>query len=296
MHPALGTSLALFSAACFGTIAIFGKLAFKAGLRVDQLLALRYGIAALILTAMVILAGNIRALLRPRTALNILLGMSYGGQALLFFAALRSVPASLAELTLFLYPALVLLGAWAFLDHRRPGTRQLVAVGASFLGIGLLIGSVAWRITPDFGFALLAPVLYAAYLMIVQPATRHQPTLVTSTSITVGAGILWVLIAGVGGHLTLPTGQLAWLSLGGLVAFPSLLGVPALMGAIRHLGSGRVALLGTVEPVVTLFFAVILLREALSPVQVLGAVVVLASVLLVTWVPNPGMTVAEIHG
>ena len=291
---ALGVSLAVLSGASFGTIAIFAKLAYRAGLQVDQLLALRYGFAAVVLLSFAFLTGRTRMLLRPRAVLLMLLGLSYGAQALVFFAALRSVPASVTELILFTYPALVLLGAWRFLHHR-PMARQIAAIGGSFLGIGLLIGAAEWRFSPDLAFAILAPLLYAAYLLIAEPATRGQSPAVTSSLVTLGAGILWLIVAGLRGHLTLPVGLLAWVSLGGLVALPSLVGVPSLMGAIRYLGSSRVAVLGTVEPVVTVVCAVIFLGETLSVRQGIGAAIVLTSLLLVSWVPKAGAHVVRAH-
>jgi drug/metabolite transporter (DMT)-like permease len=276
--------LALLSGASFGTIAVFAKLAYQAGLQVDQLLALRYSLAAVLLISISVAIGHWRHLTNARSLLLALLGLTYGAQALFFFVALQSAPASIVELVFFLYPALVAIGAWRFLAYR-PGRRQTVAIVASFIGITLIVGTVRWRWSIGLAFALCTPILYAAYLLVAEPMTRGKPAAITGTWITIGAAVEWVLIAGLRGHLTAPTTGQGWLAVGGLVAVPSLAGIPFLMGALRRIGSSRVAVLGTVEPVVTVVSAVIVLGESLSLLQVIGAAIVLACALLVSWDP-----------
>lgn len=59
---------------------------------------------------------------------------------------------------------------------------------------------------------------------------------------------------------------------------PSLL----LAEAIKRIGAGRVAMIGSAGPVITIYLGVALLGEPATAMQLLGAGLVLAGVLLVT--------------
>jgi len=52
--------------------------------------------------------------------------------------------------------------------------------------------------------------------------------------------------------------------------------------AIRHIGAAKSVLIGTLGPVLTIFFGWWLLDEPLSAVQLAGTMLVLCGVLLVT--------------
>src|SRR6185295_17830054 len=110
----MGPLLCLLSAACFGAMAIFGKLAYDADVEVGDLLFVRFGLAAAILLAVAAARGVLRGL--PRRALLAGLAMGaigYAAQSGLFFGALERMDASLLALILYVYPALVLIGAVA---------------------------------------------------------------------------------------------------------------------------------------------------------------------------------------
>ena len=53
------------------------------------------------------------------------------------------------------------------------------------------------------------------------------------------------------------------------------------LAAIRRLGPSRAATLSTVEPLLTVIFAAIVLGERLDPVQLAGGVIILIGVLIV---------------
>ena len=76
-------------------------------------------------------------------------------------------------------------------------------------------------------------------------------------------------------------GAIAYVCLGFLAAFL------AMIGAVRHAGALRTALVFNVEPVVAIVSAVLLLGESLSGGQVLGVVLVFAALTLATLTERP---------
>jgi len=268
------------AAAMFGTLPILAKLGYAAGMTVEQLLAPRFLIAGLAMTVVALIAGQGSLRMRRRSLLA-LFGMGvfgYGGQTLMFFTALTTLPASLVELIQFVYPALVVVGAWAIYG-RAISIRRLWALLASFTGITLLVGGVRLQISLDLIFAFAVPVAYTIYLLVGEHVMRETPALAAGAVMNTGAAAFWVAILASRGHLIVPPNLAAWLVLGGLAIGPSMVAIPLLLSSLSRIGSDRVALLSTVEPVITVGLAFSFLGERFSSLQALGAVFVLGSIL-----------------
>jgi drug/metabolite transporter (DMT)-like permease len=76
----MGPLLCLLSAAGFGAMAIFGKLAYAAGVEVGDLLLVRFALAAALLLAVAAVTGALRGL--PRRSVLAGLGMGAIGYAI----------------------------------------------------------------------------------------------------------------------------------------------------------------------------------------------------------------------
>ena len=106
----VGPALCLLSAACFGAMGVFGKLAYDAGVSSGALLLLRFVFAAALLGALLAVRPQLRAggsaeaspsgpggLTRRLVLTGLALGaVGYASQASLYFAALERIDASLA--------------------------------------------------------------------------------------------------------------------------------------------------------------------------------------------------------
>src|SRR4051794_11530617 len=105
-----GALLCAASAVGFGAMAVFGKLAFEAGVTVVTLLTVRFTLSAAVLAPLS--ARSWRALPRTRVLQALALGAcGYAAQSALYFLALQRADAGLVALLLYTFPALVTLGA-----------------------------------------------------------------------------------------------------------------------------------------------------------------------------------------
>src|SRR5919106_1466405 len=122
-----GTLMCLGSGAAFGTMAIFGKLAYGEGATVGTLLAVRFALAAAVFWALVLAGGampEVRALRGRDVAVGLALGAcGYSLQAGCYFAALERIDASLLSLLLYTFPAIVAVAAVALGRERLSGRR-----------------------------------------------------------------------------------------------------------------------------------------------------------------------------
>src|SRR5512134_3910687 len=135
MKHLTGILLIAVSAASFGTLAIFGRFLYADGLDTFTMLFLRFGIAALLMT--IILIARKEKLPRGKILLQ-LIGMGalgYVGQSFSYLTAIRYASAGLVALLLYLYPAFVALLSGLFLKERftplKLGALLLATTGAA---------------------------------------------------------------------------------------------------------------------------------------------------------------------
>jgi drug/metabolite transporter (DMT)-like permease len=276
-----GTLLVLASAVAFGTLAIIAKLGYAAGLVPAQLLSFRFMLGAAGMLVVSLAVGQNPFRLPPRRILALLAmgGAGYFGQSTTFFFALDRLPASLTELILYTYPAMVVAAGW--LVFRQPVPRlQVVALVGTFAGVVLLVGGVTLVFGPALLLAIASPVLFTIYILVGARVMAGVPGVAAGTLSIVGTAISWTLVALFTGHLKLPVGGAQWAAVVAIAVIPTMFAISAFLAAMPRIGAARTALLSTVEPVVTVVLAFALLGDRFGPAQVLGAVLVLGSVVL----------------
>lgn len=290
-----GLLLATVASVAYGLVAIFAKLAYEAGATTGQTLTWRF-ISA---TALLILVLGIRGTRLTVTGGQLvrLFGLGavgYFGQALTYFLALRFMPASLTALLLSLTPIVVAVMAWVI--WRDPWTSaKLGALGLSITGGVLIIGSPAsaldWR-----GVALAAccALLYATYLLIgnhfIGSVSRPVATIYIMGSATLAFIVYAAFTGGVWPIVDLD-GWVAFFAMG-LCTTVAMLGFFA---GLQRLGPTPAAIVGTLEPAVTVVAAALILGELIGPLQVVGGVAVLGAVLILNLGASPARVPSRVR-
>jgi drug/metabolite transporter (DMT)-like permease len=272
----------LISATAFGTNAILAKLAYRAGLGTAQTLAFRFLIAAVGMWGLALILGQnpLRFPLRKVIALFGLGAIVYTGQSLTYFTALQTLPASLCVLIVYIYPSLVVIAGWLFLRRLVSG-RHVLALAASFIGLVLLVGGAQLQIASGLVFAIAAPVIYTAYILLSENVMSSVPAVGASAVIMTGAGIAFAVIARLQGGLALPASRDAWLTVLALALVPTMIAISTFLAGLPRVGAARASLISTWEPVVTVLLAVVLFGDTFSAVQAVGGVLILGAVITV---------------
>src|SRR3954454_14382764 len=163
-----GTVMCLASGAAFGTMAIFGKLAYGAGATAGTLLTGRFVLAALIFWCLVPLR-EVRALPRRDIVAGLGLGAcGYALQAGCYFTALERIDASLLSLLLYTFPAMVAVAA-VLLRRERLDPRRATALGLASGGLVLVLatGRAGGGLDPvGAALGLGAAVIYTTYILL----------------------------------------------------------------------------------------------------------------------------------
>lgn len=275
-------SLMVLAAGClFGLLPILGKEAYSDGLSTGQLLTFRFALATVVIFLIARVRGERWPDVSGATVIKLVaLGaFGYFGASVMFFAALQSLPASFCELLQFVYPALVALEVWIFLG-RPIAYRHFVALAASIVGAGLLVGAVTIKFDWALTLAICSPVVYSLYLVLAERLMTGLPPLLGSGLVMSGtaAGSLTFGLAERQMRVPISGGQWEIIVLAAVLT--GVLGMPLILTGLPRTGAGRASVLSTAEPVVTVILAALVLQERLLPLQVVGGVLVIGAIVL----------------
>ena len=204
------------------------------------------------------------------------------------FMGLQYISASLERLVLYLYPTLVVLLS-ALLLRKRVTARTAVALVLSYAGIALAL----WH---DLTFASDAAATLTGGALVFVSAALYALYLVQAGDVIARVGamrfIAWAMLASlvfVSGQflvmhplaaLDVPA-RVHWISLV-MAVFSTVIPTWLIAESIHRLGANTASLMGALGPIFTIGLGAALLGEPIAGVQIAGAVLVLAGVLLVT--------------
>ena len=284
--------MVVVSAVSFGTLSIFAKLAYRAGLGTEQLLAFRFVLAAVGMLLLSFLVGQNPFRLTRRQAVSLLVvgGVLYTAQAMTYFIALRMLPASLAVLIVYIYPSLVVVAGWLFL-HRHVSAWHVGALIGSFAGAVLLVGGAQLRLGPGLIFALASPLLYTTFILISERVMASVPPVAASAVMMSGTAVVLGVIALVVGQLALPATPQGWAISAAIAVVPTMIAISLFLAGLPRVGAARASLISTLELVVTVTLAIVLLGDRFTVLEAVGGVLVLGAVVVVQaahlWRPVP---------
>ncbi|HET9738104.1 MAG TPA: DMT family transporter [Solirubrobacteraceae bacterium] len=280
-----GSLLCLASAAAFGSMAIFGKLAYDEGATVGTLLATRFVLAAALFWLLSLRrTGRLRGLRRRDVGIALALGaVGYGAHAGGYFAALERLDASLLSLLVYTYPVIVTVAAVA-LGREAASRRTALALALASAGLVLVLaGAAAGALDPvGTALALGTAIVYSVYILVSQGVAGRIGPLALGALVCTGAACSLTLGAVAAGDLhpaAVTAAGFGWL--GGLAAVSTVAAISLFFAGLRRAGPAAASILSTLEPVVTVALAFVAFGESLGGAQLAGGALVLTAVLAV---------------
>ena len=267
--------LALVSATSFGVMPVLTKFVYADGADPIGVLSVRFGLAAVVLMVLARVLGEDLPRGRKLVALLLLGGVGYVTQSLCYFFALETISAGLVSLLLYFYPAIVVVLA-ALLLRDRPRPVALACVAAATVGTVLTIGPVEGGQALGVALGLGSALAYSLYIL-GSSRVHGVGSFATAGTVLSACAVVYGGLA-LATRPQLPEAPSAWLALGGVALFGTVIAVTTFFAALALLGPSDTAVVSTVEPVVSIGVAALALGERLGPVQVAGGVVVLLAV------------------
>ena len=282
-RQAAGLLLVLYSALGFGLLPIFALLAYRGGINVLTLLAVRFVLSGVALAAFLLAVRR----LMLRQAASVLpgllgLGVCYTLQSGFYFSAVRYITASLASILLYSYPALVCLLA-LLVEKERLAPRTLLALAVSLAGVVLVLGSSLGAAHPaGMLLALGAAAVYSIYITLANRVLRSVEPAVAITMISLITSVLYIGLGLALRRLSFAFAPSTWLPIALLIGVSTLLAIFAFFRGIEILGSSRASIVSMTEPLFTIGFSIALFGDLLGWQQIVGGVLVLGGTVLVT--------------
>jgi drug/metabolite transporter (DMT)-like permease len=286
----IGWTMAFLATAALSTTAPVGRGAILAGMNPTTLLAARYTIAAILLSATLRFISapnpNQRGIQIDRRGLMLCgaAGVASGAATLSYFWSFSRINASISAMLVSLYPLIVLV-LLALRGERFTFLKSL-RLGLGVGGVYLLLGPGGKVDALGVSLALTSALCFAVQLVIIQwylgtyPSSLVTYYVVATTALLVAG--LWL----VGGAAWYVPGWQVWAAIIVLAVVSTYLSRLAMFSAIQSLGSGQVALLSPLETLLAVVWSVAFLQESLSLIQWAGGSLILASAVLILSKPR----------
>ena len=297
-HPARGYALYLIAATLFAFNGTISKSILVSGIDAARLSQLRVTVAFLILLAVVAITRPATLRIRRRE-IPILLVYGILGIAMtqyLYFVSISRLPVGVALLIEFTAPIMVALW-FRFGLHEQTSRRVWLALGLALLGLAL-VGQVWEGFTLDglgviagFGAAAALAIYYLLADRQVRGPHPRDPVSLTMWGFG-AAAVFWAIVQP---WWTFPWSELSgdgypfgaegaaiplWVLCSYMIVLGTVVPFWLVVVSLHHIRASQASVVGMTEPLLAIFIAWVALGEALAPVQILGAVIVLAGVLL----------------
>ncbi len=274
------------SSICFGLVPLFGRVLLEAGLSAEAIALYRFGVALPLALAFL---PRRRAAIRPAIALAGA-GMAGGLGWTTYLAAVEHVPVASAGVLYMSYPLFVVL--LARLLAGQPITRRsafgaaLVLGGAFIVNAPTAIGDGAWG---NLLSSLPAPAGFALIVVILATVGRELTTMERWSAICAGhvVGLLPAALLSDSGTV-LPGTAEAWLWVAGLAVVTATIPQILFTLAARAVSPARAAAAGAAELPTMLAIGWIAFGEVIGARETLGAVMVIAAILVTPAVSPQG--------
>ncbi|HVM55053.1 MAG TPA: DMT family transporter [Acidimicrobiales bacterium] len=295
----VGVLLCIGSAAAFGALPIFGKIAFDHGLDVVTFLFIRFSIASAVLWILVAVrrervGGHARRLIIG----GIVMGVAgYGIQSTMYFLALERIDASLSALLLYAYPAIV-TGAAIVLGRERGTPALLGALGVASLGTLLLLSDGLRGDADSVGvlLGLASAICYSAYILAGDTLVASLPPLVLAALVTGGGAGAFGVWGTATQSFDFGVDGTAYLAVVGAAIVGTVLSVGTLLAGIERVGASMASVLSTVEPATTVLLAIVFLGESAVPIQLGGGALLIVAIVLCQRARRPFVELEPVPG
>jgi len=272
----VGGALVALAALCFGSVVVLGKHELEGGITVYSLLAIRFGVAAVVLFALLVaLRRPLAAVEGERAGLAVLAVCGYAVEATLFFLALEHGTAAAVTLLFFIYPVVVTLMSWAT-GGGRPGRLTFLALVCAVGGAAVVVATgtglsiQARGVVAAFG----AATTYSAYLVGTDRVLRRTSPLTSAMWVSAGASLGLFAFASLTRNGSFPDGWGEWWPVIGM-GLATAAAFVCLLEGIRRIGAIRTAIVSAMEPLAAAVLAVLFLGESVTGGIALGGALIL---------------------
>ena len=279
-HNALFYLCYILALLIFGTN---GLLVANISLQASQIVLFRTLIGGILLTAVVILRGGFdRSAVREEAIPLLCGGAALGLNWIALFQAYQLLNVSLATLIYYVGPMLVLVLSPILFREKLNSTRIVAALVVA-LGLICISGSItrSGMSVRGLAVAVVSALFYATLIVFNKRIVKTGGLQTAAIELDVAFAVVLVYVLLTAGLPVPQKHEIPTLFI--LGAVNTGLAYLLYFSGLQTIPGQSVALLSYIDPVSALFFAAMFLQEAMSPVQILGAVLIIGGAMLGEW-------------
>ena len=291
----IGSAMGVVSGIAYGFYGIFSSMLLKAGVKELSIIA----IPPLVL----VVYFGIRILFKPRALKSIpgkiyLLLIVQGGliaTAMNFCyqkAYASGMPVGVVSIVAFCNVIVVMVLSRFLLKYQFT-KQKIIAVLIAIFGVSLVIGIFGETVSGGYTaqgllWTLLIPLFYGTNVVLNTYALMHGCDSDGVMLIAQGASLVVVLVfmvtpAALFQDLTVHlSGEEAWIGFLGFIIIPNMITYAAMQESLKRIDPTIYQIMMSLDPVVALILGVLVMKQTVTGMQLLGVLIVLAAVVFIT--------------
>ncbi len=290
ISPWLGVALLLVIATTFGANHVAARVALDHGANVTTAVAVRSSGTIVFVLALLLLGGVPLRLPAARLGRALAIGAVLAVQSYCLYSAVALIPVALALLAFNTFPMLLALISWAA-GAERPSPRALAAMPVALAGLALALdvwgrgGAHSPGFTgrwAEIGTGVLwatgAAVAFALVLHLASRWLKEMDGRLRTFYMMLAIAALMLAGGALAGDFALPRDGTGWTGLVLLTLFYAS-AITALFVVLPRLGAVNNAMVLNFEPIAALGIAWVALGQSVTPLQILGAFVVVGAIM-----------------
>jgi drug/metabolite transporter (DMT)-like permease len=280
-----GIALLLVIAAVFGSNHVAARIAFDHGTNVTTAVAFRSTGTALIVLLLLLFSKTSLKMGQKTFAQSVLIGLLISVQSYCLYSAVALIPVALALLAFQTFPMLLALISWVG-GGERPSRRVLLAMPVALVGLALALdvygksGDVAGR-WAELGAGVLwafgASVSFASALYLITRWLGAMDGRLRSFLFMSVVAVVTLTGGTLAHSFALPADGTGWIALALLTVFYGT-AITSTFVLLPKLGAVNNAAVLNFEPIAVLGLAWVVLDQAVAPLQIVGAFIVVGSI------------------
>jgi len=290
--------LVLAAAASFGLMPAFAAWPQRDGVQPQMLMFVRFGIAAAIMVAIVLVQRRRWPQARYVPAL-LAMGALYVLESLFYFHGLRVLQergvnaTGLIVLLLYTCPAMVAILSRVLLKERLTRAK-MVALSLALAGVVLAAGPITGVATNAVILGLSCAMSYAVYIVLSSRISPHVGAMESATVVILVTAVMYGVLALVRGE-AFPATPAAWAGATALATVSTVFAITAFLAGMQRTGPTTAATLSTIEPAVAVVAGRLLLGDHMTLLQMAGGAIIILAAMIAARAPSPAVMVKPDH-
>lgn len=267
----------------YGMLSSFAKTAYGQGYAAGEITLMQAGIGAIILSAIAIFRNRMHKQRHKTSRWKLVLaGTSMGASAYTYYLSIEYIPVSLAIILLMQMTWMSMVGELIFFN-KKPSKIEVSSAVFIILGTilaGNLLNVQNLNFSPlGIALGLGSALLYTLYILLTSKLGNDVPMFEKSALMTIGSAAMIFIInfksISTSEHLDL--GLLQWGAF--LAIFGTVIPPICFTTGMPKIGPGLSAILLTLELPAAVLCAYIILNEKVTPLQIVGILIMLCSII-----------------